>query len=90
MLPVCKTINVKVAAIVDVEKHIADGIGESECLSCLLILVVYQIKTRDHIEECLGSGQQSVEHQGGHQQQADKRKHEDKVKYFRLESSRQV
>ena len=76
VLPVCKTVNVKVATVVDVKENVADCIGKSESLSLLRIPVVHQIKTRDHIEECLGSGEQSVEHQGGHQQQADKRKHE--------------
>ena len=72
-LPICKAIDIEVAAVVDVEEDIADGIGKPEGLSRLLVPVLHQIKTWDHIEECFGGGEQCVEHQGGHKQQADKR-----------------
>ena len=43
--PVSKAIDIEVAAVVDVEEDIADGIGEPECLCLLLVPVLHQIKT---------------------------------------------
>ena len=71
-VPICQAVNIEVAAVVDVEEDVANGVCKPEGLGPLPLPVVHDVETCHYIEEGFWSGEKGVEDQSWDQQKTAK------------------